>query len=432
MKSHSPWYNLTIADTLVQMNSVSTGLTDAEAQRRLAENGLNELQAAQHVSPWDILFEQFKNVLVIILLIAVGLSAVLGHEVEAIAITVIVLFAILLGFVQEYRAERAIEALSQMAAPTATVLRDNVERKLPARQLVPGDVVLLAAGDKIPADGRLIEAINLQADESALTGESASVTKQTEPLINDNLAVGDRSNMVFSGTVVTYGRGLALVVTTGMQTEFGKVAQLLQSIGTSKTPLQNNLDKLGKTIARAVLVIVAIIVALGLFRGQPFIEMFIFGIALAVAAVPEALPAVVTISLAIGVQRMVKRNALVRRLPAVETLGSISVICSDKTGTLTRNEMTVRRIYAGGESFDVTGTGYEPHGSFTQNGSTIEPTTPLRRLLQGAALASDAKLFQIDDHWQIKGDPTEAALVVAAAKASLTKPDLEQKFPRSR
>ncbi len=430
MKSHSPCYNLTIAETLIQMNSVSTGLTDVEARRRLIEYGFNELQAAHHVSPWNILFEQFKNVLIIILLIAVGLSAVLGHEVEAIAITVIVLFAILLGFVQEYRAERAIEALSQMAAPNATVLRDGVERKLPALQLVPGDVVLLATGDKIPADGRLIEAINLQADESALTGESASVTKQTKPLINGSLAVGDRSNMVFSGTVVTYGRGRALVVATGMQTEFGKVAQLLQSIETSKTPLQNNLDKVGKTIARAVLVIVAIIVALGLLRGQPFVEMFIFGIALAVAAVPEALPAVVTISLAIGVQRMVKRNALVRRLAAVETLGSTSVICSDKTGTLTRDEMTVRRIYAAGERFDVSGTGYEPHGSFTHNGSPIEPAAPLKQLLQGAALASDAKLIQIGDHWQIKGDPTEGALVVAAAKASLTRPILEEKFPR--
>ena len=297
-----------------------------------------------------MLLSQFKNVLIVILLVATALSAVLGHGVEAIAIAVIVLLAVLLGFVQEYRAERAIEALRRMAALTATVLRDGEEMEIPARDLAPGDVILLRAGDVVPADARLVEAINLQIEEAALTGESVPVEKHTAPLANGQLALGDRKNLVYSGTVATYGRGRAVVTATGMNTEFGKITGMLQTVEAGKTPLQENLDRMGKTLAKAALVIVAFIVALGLLRGQPFIEMLIFGIALAVAVVPEALPAVVTISLALGVQRMVKRNALVRRLPVVEALGSTTVICSDKTGTLTRDEMTVRKIFVAGRA----------------------------------------------------------------------------------
>ncbi len=430
--SASEWHALSIAEVLSRLQSSSGGLTGAEAARRLAEHGPNELQAAHRVSPWALLFEQFKNVLIVILLIAVGLSAFLGHGVEAIAIAVIVLFAVLLGFVQEYRAERAIEALRQMAAPTATVLRDGEEVDVPARDLVPGDVILLRAGDRVPADARLIEAVNLQIEEAALTGESVPVEKHTAPLVNgpDRLAVADRKNMAYAGTAATYGRGRAVVVATAMNTEFGKIAQMLQTIETGKTPLQENLDKVGHMLARAAFVIVAIIVALGLFRGQPFIEMLIFGIALAVAVVPEALPAVVTISLAIGVQRMVKRNALMRRLSAVETLGSTSVICSDKTGTLTKDEMTVRKIFVAGQMLEVSGAGYEPHGQFSQNGATVEPSALLTHLLRAAALASDAHIVRSDGRWHLKGDPTEGALVVAAAKAGLRKSDLDAQFPR--
>ncbi|MDH4282884.1 MAG: HAD-IC family P-type ATPase [Myxococcales bacterium] len=282
---------------------------------------------------------QFKNVLIIILLIATAISAFVGHGVEAIAIAVIVLFAVVLGFVQEYRAERAIEALRRMAAPTVTAIRDGQEIRMPARELVPGDLILLHAGDKVAADARLIESVNLQVEEAALTGESVAVEKNTEPLGREDLALGDRSNMVFAGTIATYGRGRAVVVGTGMNTQFGRIAKMLQSVESGKTPLQQNLDKVGRVLALAAVVVVAAIVAMGMLRGQPLLEMFIFGIALAVAVVPEALPAVVTVSLAIGVQRMAKRNALVRRLPAVETLGSTSVICSDKTGTLTRDEI---------------------------------------------------------------------------------------------
>ncbi len=364
----SSGHTLSVAEVCAGLQSTPAGLTGTEAARRLTECGPNELRAAHRISPWTILFQQFKNVLIVVLLVATALSAFLGHGVEAVAITVIVLFAVLLGFVQEYRAERAIEALRRMAAPTATVLRDGEEREVPARDVVPGDVVLLRAGNRVPADARLIEAVNLQIQEAALTGESLPVEKHVAPLTNPELPLGDRKNMAYAGTAATYGRGRAMVVATGMKTEFGKIAQMLQTVETGKTPLQENLNKLGHMLARAAIVVVAIIVALGLFRGQPFIEMLVFGIALAVAVVPEALPAVVTISLAIGVQRLVKRGALMRRLPAVETLGSTSIICSDKTGTLTKDEMTARKLYVAGELLDVSGAGYEPQGRFSYEG----------------------------------------------------------------
>ncbi len=430
MKIKQPWHTLTQETTFELLNSHPNGLAGTEAARRLLESGANEIQAAKRISGWEILLEQFKNILILILLGATAISIILGHGVESIVIAIIVIFAVLLGFLQEYRAERAIEALRKMAAPTATVLRDGIEVKLPARDLVPGDVILLHTGDRIPADARLLEAINLQVVEATLTGESIPVEKNVLPISGNDLPVGDRKNMAFAGTAATYGRGKALVIATGMQTEFGKIAQLLQSVESSKTPLQQNLDKVGSALARAAFVVVAIIVALGLFRGQPFIEMLIFGIALAVAVVPEALPAVVTISLAIGVQKMVKRNALIRRLPAVETLGSTSVICSDKTGTLTKDEMTVRKVYTAGEMFTVAGAGYDPVGVFSRNGSSEQITPELISLLTAAALASDVTLVREGDTWTIKGDPTEGALVVAAAKAGLQKLKLDTEYPR--
>jgi len=430
MEQNKTWHTLTLHAALERLDSLPNGLTSAEAAKRLLETGPNEIQAAKRISAWEILLEQFKNILILILLGATAISLFLGHGVESIVIAVIVLFAVLLGFIQEYRAERAIEALRQMAAPTASVLRDKNEVEVAARDLVPGDVIIVHTGDRIPADARMLEAINLQVEEAALTGESVPVEKHILPLSGDDLPVGDRKNMVYAGTAATYGRGRALVIATGMQTEFGKIAQLLQSVESGKTPLQKNLDKVGTALARAAFVVVAIIVALGLTRGQPFIEMLIFGIALAVAVVPEALPAVVTISLAIGVQKMVKRNALIRRLSAVETLGSTSIICSDKTGTLTKDEMTVRKVFTAGEMFIVSGAGYEPSGSFSRNGSSEQPTPELKALLTAAALASDVKLVQEGDTWSIKGDPTEGSLVVAAAKAGLQKPELDAKFPR--
>ena len=436
MESNKIWHTQTIEQVFTHLKSQPSGLRQAEAAERTLQYGANEIRAAKRISAWEILFDQFKNILILILLGATAISLFLGHGIESIAIAVIVLFAVLLGFIQEYRAERAIEALKQMAAPTASVLRDGVEVKIPARELVPGDVILLHTGDRMPADARLLEAVNLQIEEAALTGESVAVEKHTTPLPSHELPVGDRKNMVYAGTAATYGRGKALVVATGMQTEFGKIAQLLQTVETGKTPLQHNLDKVGTALARAAFVVVAIIVALGLFRGQPFVEMLIFGIALAVAVVPEALPAVVTISLAIGVQKMVKRNALIRRLPAVETLGSTSVICSDKTGTLTKDEMTVRKIFAAGELFKVSGAGYSPVGEFSLNGNgAIALTTGLKKLLTAATLASDTHLIgdvenESGNEWSIKGDPTEGALVVAAAKAGLQKELLDSEYPR--
>ncbi len=436
MESNKIWHTQTTEQTFAELKSQPSGLSQAEAAARALQYGANEIQAAKRISPWEILLEQFKNVLILILLGATALSLFLGHGIESIAIAVIVLFAVLLGFIQEYRAERAIEALRQMAAPTASVLRNGAEVKIPARDLAPGDVILLHTGDRMPADARLLEAVNLQIEEAALTGESVAVEKHIEPLPINELTVGDRKNMVYAGTAATYGRGKALVVATGMQTEFGKIAQLLQTVEATRTPLQQNLDKVGTALARAAFVVVAIIVALGLFRGQPFVEMLIFGIALAVAVVPEALPAVVTISLAIGVQKMVKRNALIRRLPAVETLGSTSVICSDKTGTLTKDEMTVRKIFAAGQLFKVSGAGYSPVGEFSLNGSgPTAPTTGLQKLLIAATLASDTHLVGDADNesgseWTIKGDPTEGALIVAAAKAGLQKESLDSEYPR--
>jgi len=426
------WHTLSADEVLATLQTSSQGLSPEEAQKRLERYGLNELSAAEHVSPWKILLSQFQNVLIVILLIATVLSVVVGHAVEAIAIAVIVLFAVLLGFIQEFRAERAIEALRQMAAPLATVIRGGREQQIAAREIVPGDIVLLHAGDKIPADARLLEAVNLKLEEAALTGESVAVEKETEPLTDPEAGVGDRTNMVHAGTAVAYGRGRAVVVATGMHTEFGQIAQMLHTVESRQTPLQQNLAKVGRVLAVAALAIVVLIVALGIFNEQPFVEMLIFGIALAVAVVPEALPAVVTVSLAIGVQRMVKRNALVRRLPAVETLGSTSVICSDKTGTLTKDEMTIRRVYAANRALDVTGSGYQPSGSFTENEREVELPDVFQELLRGGTLCADARVLHDDEQnrWTVQGDPTEGALVVAAAKAGLKKSELDQQFPR--
>ena len=426
--THSLWHTLDIGDVLRQLAAGETGLSSAEADRRLRQHGPNELQALARASAWHTLAAQFKNVLVVILLAATLLSGLLGHGLEAAVIAVIVLFAVLLGFIQEFRAERALDALRQMAAPTAHAVRDGVETAVPARDLVPGDLVVLRAGDRVPADVRLTLAVNLSIDEAALTGESAAVEKTASRLQAADLPVGDRRNLAYAGTLVTRGRGQAVVVATGMATEFGRISRLVQTVESGRTPLQENLDRLGSILGKAALVVVAAIVALGVWRGMPLLDMFIFGIALAVAVVPEALPAVVTISLAIGVRRMVKRQALVRRLPVVETLGSTSAICSDKTGTLTRNEMTVRRIATADGVFEVSGVGYDPVGNFA--GEKVVPPSVVN-LLRAAVLSSDARVL-LDERgrWQVEGDPTEGALVVAAEKAGLDQGALNHEQPR--
>jgi Ca2+-transporting ATPase len=435
----SAWYALSAEQCFARLQSSAAGITAPEAAARLARDGPNELQAERRAPAWRMLFAQFANVLIVILLIAAALSAALGHTLEALVIAVIVCFAVLLGFAQEYRAERALEALRRMAAPTSCVVRDGEEQRVAARDVVAGDVVVLRTGDRVAADARVLESINLQLDEAALTGESLPVAKHALPLpaqpAEAVLAVGDRGNMVHAGTAVVYGRGYALVVATGMRTEFGRIAGMLHQVEAAPTPLQRDLDRLGRQLGRAALAVVAVIVGLGLLRGQPLVEMLIFGIALAVAVVPEALPAVVTVSLAIGVQRMVRRHALIRRLPAVEALGCTSVICSDKTGTLTRDEMTVRKILVAGRVIEVSGAGYAPRGEFgCTRGPGGELPEPLIELLRAAALASDARLLRDasapDGGWRVEGDPTEGALLVAAAKAGLRKDALELAAPR--
>ncbi len=425
------WHTQSVNQVLQALATTTSGLTAIEAARRLSRSGPNELQILERASAWHTLAAQFKNILILILLTATLVSSLLGHALEAIVIGIIVLFAVLLGFVQEYRAERALEALKKLAAPLAHVIREGIEQSLAAREVVPGDVVALHAGDRVAADSRITIAMNLTIDEAALTGESAPVEKTHLALSDPTLAVADRRNMAYAGTVVTCGRGQAIVVATGMATEFGQISRLVQTVDAGRTPLQENLDTLGRMLGKAALVVVALIVALGLWRGLPLLDMLIFGIALAVAVVPEALPAVVTISLAIGVRRMVERNALVRRLPVVETLGSTSVICSDKTGTLTKNEMTVRQLFTAGQLISVSGAGYEPIGEFRDGERTIVPDLAALELLSAGVLASDARLRERHGRWHIEGDPTEGALVVAAAKAGLDQAGLDQNFPRT-
>ena len=424
------WHTLGIDAAVEAVRSSPTGLAAAEVARRLAEHGPNELEAHKSVSAWETFAAQFKNVLILILLSATIVSGFLGHTLEATVITVIVLFAVVLGFIQEHRAGRALEALRKMAAPTARVMRDGEEVVVPARELVPGDVVVVRMGDRVPADARVLQSINLTVDEAALTGESVPVEKTVAALGEAALPVGDRRNMMYAGTIAAYGRGRALVVATGMATEFGQIARLVESVDAGRTPLQENLDRLGAALGKAALVVVAIVVIVGLGRGLPVIDMFMFGIALAVAVVPEALPAVVTISLAIGVRRMVKRHALVRRLPIVETLGSTSVICSDKTGTLTKNEMTVRHLCVNREMLELSGTGYDPAGDVMHDGRVVEPSAAVQLLLRAAVLASDARLIKRDGRWTIDGDATEGALLTAATKARLDLAALANEEPR--
>ena len=431
MAEEQQWYQREADDALSSLKSGRDGLEPPEARQRLGRYGANELAEKKAVSPWALFLEQFKSFLIIILLIAVVLSAVLGEVADAVIIGIIILFASGLGFFQEYRAERAMEALRRMAAPMASVRREGKEVEIPARELVPGDIIILRTGDKIAADARLIEAVNLKTSEAPLTGESTPVEKKSA-IIQGEAPVADRRNMVYMGTAVIDGRGSAIVTGTGMTTEFGKIASLLQAVKPERTPLEINLDRIGKWIAIGALVLCFVLAGLGVLRGHEVLEMFIWGIALAVAAVPEALPAVVTISLALGVRRMAKRHALIRKLPAVETLGSTTFICSDKTGTLTQGKMTVRRIYADENSIDVSGVGYEPEGEFSVGGEkiSVESESALGRLLLIGALCNDTALTASGRVWEVSGDPTEGSLLVSAAKAGLWPEELNHQFPR--
>jgi Ca2+-transporting ATPase len=396
-----------------EFDTSTDGLTDAQAKKSLEKYGPNEIKEKKRLSPIKIFLNQFNNFLIYILFAALALSIILGDEkVESLAIGVVLLIIGLAGFIQEYKAEKAIEALKKMASLQAKVVRNGEEKRIDATELLPGDMILLEAGDKVPADARLIEVSELNTQESALTGESVPVKKE-KAVLKEKTPVADRVNMVFSGTIVTAGKAKALVTATGMKTELGKIAELIQTAKTAPTPLQIKLEKLGKFIGIAVIAIAVIIYLIGIFSGKNILEMLVVAIALAVAAVPEGLPAVVTISLALGVQRMIKRNALVRKLPSVETLGSTTVICTDKTGTLTCNEMTVRKLYVDDEIFEVTGEGYSTQGSFQKGKTKVNPKR-FSKLLQIGALCNDAKVAG-----QNLGDPTEIALIISARKAGL-------------
>jgi Ca2+-transporting ATPase len=409
------------------------GLAPEEAQSRLGQYGPNELRQEEKASPLALFFNQFKNILIIILLIATLLSALVGEYVDAAIIFVIIVFCAGLGFIQEYRAERALEALKNMLTPTITVLRGGQELEAPSKDLVPGDVLVLEAGDKIPADARLVEIHSVHCDEAPLTGESIPVGKVLA-LSAEDASVGDRKNMVFTGTTVTYGRGKAVVTATGMTTEFGKIAEEVAAVVEEKTPLERRTDEIGKWLGFITLGICVLVVGIsvgrevwaGTFRLDSTLPIILFAIALAVAAVPEALAAIVTGALAIGMHEMAKNNALVRKMPAIETLGCTSVICSDKTGTLTKGEMTVRRLFAGGRIIEVSGVGYAPTGSL---GGSLDDRA-LGLLLKGGVLASDAVLAQDAGRWFVKGDPTEGALVVLAAKGGVLGQETRLASPR--
>ncbi|MEE9616821.1 MAG: cation-translocating P-type ATPase [Anaerolineae bacterium] len=430
------WYRLEGAEVLSTLETrLGQGLTQAEAQRRLAEHGPNELIERSLKSPWRILWEQLTAVMVVILIVSAVLSAFLGDYKDAIAIMAIVVLNAILGFTQEYRAEKAMAALKKLAVPTVKVRRDGQVREISARELVLGDVVLLEAGVLVPADGRLVECINLRTQEAALTGESEPVEKHPDVLAGQDLPLGDRKNVVYMGTVVTYGRGLAVVTETGMNTELGHIAEMIQAVEREPTPLQRRLEQLGRGLAVAALAIVAVVVALGLLRGEDARLMFLTAISMAVAAVPEGLPAVVTIALALGAQRMLKRQALIRKLPAVETLGSVTVICSDKTGTLTENRMTVTVLDVMGETQRVETLLRK--GVPVLNAELTAGERPQVRslglLVKAAALCNDASLVATDessDEYQAIGDPTEGSLVVAAAQLGLLKSQLDERWPR--
>jgi len=421
------WHSLPSREVISELGSDPSGLREEEAKSRIGRFGYNELEREKKPSPAVIFLRQFKNVLVVILLAATLISFALGETVDAVVILGIVFAVALLGFFQEYRAERALEALKRMAALTATVIRGAAESEIPARNLVPGDIVVLSVGDRIPADLRLIEAFNLRVDESALTGESVPSEKGIDPVPKD-APLAERFCVAYAGTVVSYGRGKGVVFSTAQQTEFGNIASIMQAAPKVKTPLELRIERVGRLLGIIMVSVAALVLLLGLARGSPLLEMFLWAVSLAVAAVPEALPAVVTGGLAIGVRRMAKRNAIVRRLPAVETLGSTTVICSDKTGTMTKGEMTVRRVCVGEDTYEVTGAGYEPRGEILKDGTPIL-NDDLALIVRVAVLCNDAYL-NTGSATKIVGDPTEVALLVVAAKAGERAEKLRSAHPR--
>lgn len=394
------WHQLKMESLTQSLGcDVDHGLTESTAAERLQQYGLNELSEGARVSPLLLFLNQFKDFMVLILMGATLISGLLGEYLDAVTIVAIIVLNAVLGFVQEFRAERSLRALKALSAPTAKTIRGGQSVTVPANTLVPGDLILLESGDRVPADIRFVQANSCYAEESALTGESVPVGKHADVIAEEDLPLGDQRNIGFMGTMLTGGTGRGVVIRTGMETEMGRIANLIQNTEEMETPLQRRLEQLGKILIIVAVALTVLVVVAGIMHGQPAYGMFLAGVSLAVAAIPEGLPAIVTIALALGVQRMIKRKAIVRKLPSVETLGCASVICSDKTGTLTQNKMTVKQVWFGGRSIDITGEGYEPSGEALEQGKPVDPKhdQSLRRLLQIAALCNNAEIVRAVD-----------------------------------
>ncbi len=431
------WHNLSASDALSKIESAEAGLADSEAARRLEAVGPNVIQRAKGDGALKLLFRQINDPLIYVLLASAALAMAMGEAIDGAVVLAVVVLNTAIGFVQEFRAGKAIEALVDMVPQTATVVRGGQRSAIPAANVVPGDVVVIEAGDKVPADARLLSVKNLRVDESALTGESVPSDKHVA-VVPEDAGIGDRKNLTFGGTLVTSGTATAVVISTGAATELGRISSMLHEATEIETPLTRSMAKVGRVLTIAIVAVALVIVGVALLRGYPPVDAMLAGISLAVAAIPEGLPAIITISLAIGVQRMARRRAVIRKLPAVETLGSTGVICSDKTGTLTRNEMTVRALWtppagaAGdGETLEVTGVGYAPVGELRRGGAPAgEVPEAVRALLRAGMLCNDARMKREGDAWGIEGDPTEGALVVAAQKLGVDAGATRREYPR--
>ncbi|MFL6562844.1 MAG: cation-translocating P-type ATPase, partial [Bacillus sp. (in: firmicutes)] len=408
----------------------SAGLSQEEVIKRINQHGLNELEEGEKQSALLLFFSQFKDFMVLVLLAATLISGLLGEYIDAIAIIAIVIINGFLGFFQERRAEKSLQALKELSAPQVSVLRDGQWIKVPSKEIVIGDILKFTSGDRIGADVRVIDSKSLEIEESALTGESVPVSKHTDPLTNPNPGIGDMENIAFMGTMITRGSGAGVVVGTGMKTAMGQIADLLQNAESQDTPLQRRLEQLGKILITVALLLTVLVVVVGVLRGHELYEMFLAGVSLAVAAIPEGLPAIVTVALSLGVQKMIKKNAIVRKLPAVETLGCASVICSDKTGTMTQNKMTVTHLWSGGLTWTVDGVGYQPQGNFYRNDRNINPKDEkaLQQMLIFGMLCNHSDLVVRDDDFILDGDPTEGALLVSAMKAGFDRSKLLDDF----
>lgn len=408
----------------------SSGLSQEEVKQRVKQHGLNELEEGEKQSALLLFFSQFKDFMVLVLLAATLISGLLGEYIDAIAIIAIVIINGCLGFYQERRAEKSLQALKELSAPQVSVLRGGEWIKIASKEIVIGDVIKFASGDRIGADVRVIDSKSLEIEESALTGESVPVAKHTDPLSNPNPGIGDMENIAFMGTMITRGSGLGVVIATGMKTAMGQIADLLQNAESQDTPLQRRLEQLGKILITVALLLTVLVVIVGVIQGHELYEMFLAGVSLAVAAIPEGLPAIVTVALSLGVQKMIKKNAIVRKLPAVETLGCASVICSDKTGTMTQNKMTVTHLWSGGNTWTVDGVGYQPQGNFYRDEQNVQPRDEkaLQQMLIFGMLCNHSELAKKDDDYILDGDPTEGALLVSAMKAGFNRTKLLEEF----